>query len=62
MDMTCPQCGVDTHPRDFREGVCGECCDENQRALDEHNAGFDRWEQMTDEERDREIREAYRGY
>ena len=56
--LNCPQCGNETET--FREGVCGDCCDENQTRLDEHNASFDRWEGLSDRQRDVEIRRALR--
>lgn len=45
----CPQCGEDTER--LHEGYCAECCTENQRALDLHNAEYDRWQSMTDNQR-----------
>ena len=58
MPCHCPQCGEDTET--LHEGYCAECCDGNQRRLDAHNAGFDRWERMTDAQRDEEIKAAAR--
>ena len=52
----CPQC--DQPSKEFREGYCLDCCAENQRLLDEHNASFDRWQRLTDDERSDEIRRA----
>lgn len=52
----CPQCGEPAEL--FCEGVCVPCCDENQVALDQHNAAYDRWECLTDCQRDDEIRRA----
>lgn len=57
-EFYCPQCGHDTP--ELHEGYCRECCDDRQRALDEHNASFDAWERLTDRERYEKIREAYR--
>lgn len=54
----CPQCGDDTP--ELHEGYCRECCDENQRQLDLHNAEFDRWDKLTDRQRADEIRRASR--
>ncbi len=56
--LDCPQCGLLTAKNDFTEGYCSDCAAENQRALDEHNASFDRWERLTDEQRAAEIRRA----
>lgn len=56
MSYDCPQCGEPTE--DLHEGYCAECCKENQRLLDHYNASFDRWEAMTDAQRDAEIRTA----
>jgi hypothetical protein len=55
--VICPQCGGDTPA--LHEGYCEPCRDSNQRALDLHNAQFDRWERMTDKERGEEIRRSY---
>ena len=54
--LACPQCGEPTE--ELHEGYCRECCDDNQYSLDAHNAGFDRWERMSDRERGDEIRRA----
>jgi hypothetical protein len=51
--LTCPQCGFRTEV--LHEGYCAECCEDNQRELDLHNHAFDRWERMTDRQRDAEI-------
>jgi hypothetical protein len=40
----------------LREGVCEECREANQSALDRHNAEFDRWEAMADAEREDAIK------
>ena len=37
----CPQCGEATER--LYEGYCKPCCQENQAALDLHNATYDRW-------------------
>lgn len=58
IDLNCPQCGEPTPS--LYEGYCAECCAENQRSLDAHNAGFDRWERMTDAQRDADIKRASR--
>lgn len=47
--MTCPQCGEPTET--LHEGYCADCCTGNQARLDAHNAQFDAWEKMTDQER-----------
>lgn len=52
--MVCNTCGEDA--TEFREGHCINCFTDRQNALDLHNATFDRWERMTDRERDDEIR------
>jgi ribosomal protein L37E len=54
----CPQCGEDTP--DLHEGYCRECCDDNQRRLDRHNAEHDAWQAKTSAERDAAIRDAVR--
>lgn len=56
MSYDCPQCGEPTDR--LHEGYCAECCEENQRALDLHNAAYDRWAGMTDAQRSDEIRRA----
>lgn len=52
--IDCPQCGLPAS--EFREGLCIDCCESNQSALDQHNAEVDRWNGMTDAERDSAIR------
>jgi len=49
----CPQCGEPTP--ELHEGYCEDCCIENQRCLDQHNAEYDRWQRMTDAQRDAAI-------
>lgn len=56
--MTCNTCGWDAD--EFREGHCIHCWRDRQNALGVHNARFDRWERLTDAQREREIREASR--
>jgi NMD protein affecting ribosome stability and mRNA decay len=56
--LACPACGELAD--EFEEGVCVECRDARQAALDEHNARFDWWESLTPAERNRQIREALR--
>ena len=53
----CPQCGDECD--ELVEGVCSFCATENQQQLDQHNASFDRWEKLTDGQRDSEIKRAY---
>ncbi len=53
---TCPQCGNETEQ--LYEGYCERCCTENQRALDLYNAEYDRWQNMTDQQRADTIRRA----
>ena len=52
----CPQCGEPTET--IHEGYCAECCADNQAALDQHNAAFVAWQNMTDVQRDKAIRRA----
>jgi hypothetical protein len=54
----CPQCGEGTDQ--LHEGYCQECCADNQRALDEHNEAHDRWQAMSQEQRDAAIKRAIR--
>lgn len=60
MTYPCPQCGHDTPEDDFCEGVCPDCWQENQDALDAWDAGFDWWESLSDRERDKQIKAAIR--
>lgn len=53
-ELYCPQCGEDTDR--LHEGYCEPCCEQNQKELDEHNASFDRWQGLSDEQRDLEIK------
>lgn len=52
----CPQCGEETET--LREGYCEPCRDERQAALNLHNAEYDRWQKMSDQERAAAIRRA----
>ncbi len=52
----CPQCSFESE--EIYEGYCKECCEENQKTLDQHNFEFDRWESMTDAQRDNDIKRA----
>lgn len=54
----CPQCGEGAEQ--LHEGYCRECCNENQRALDEHNEAYDRWRAMSQDQRDAAIKRAIR--
>lgn len=54
----CPQCGYETET--LNEGCCEVCREQNQRALDLHNAQFDWWQSLTDEQRDAQIKNAFR--
>ena len=52
----CSQCGRDC--AEFREGVCVDCCTENQRRLDDHNAEYDHWQSLSDAQRAAAIKRA----
>lgn len=54
--LYCPQCGVDVDYLD--EGYCTECSEENRNNLLDHNFAYDRWESLSDQERDDEIKRA----
>ena len=54
----CTQCGQDTE--EFKEGVCVECCDQNQLELDRHNAQHDAWLKMSEGEKVTAIKAAYK--
>jgi hypothetical protein len=47
----CDGCGHEAPVDSFQEGWCGDCYRERQRALDEHNARYDQWSAMTDNQR-----------
>lgn len=59
MTFTCIRCLADT---DNDSDICDDCAAEagesDHTELLRHNAEFDRWECMTEAERDREIRTA----
>lgn len=56
----CSQCLQDSTMEELHanEGYCRECCQENQKNLDQHNAEYDRWEILTDQQREAEIKRA----
>ncbi|MCW8988353.1 MAG: hypothetical protein OQK75_11870 [Gammaproteobacteria bacterium] len=53
-ELYCPQCGERTEQ--LHEGYCEECCNENQVALDKHNAEYDHWNRLDSERREEEIK------
>lgn len=57
--MQCRQCGNESQK--FDQGVCVECCEENQRRLDIHNAEYDHWKKQSDTNRSDAIKRAYGG-
>lgn len=46
--MNCPQCGNPTE--DFNQGVCLDCCSENQSQLDDFNSLYDYWNGLDEKE------------
>ena len=54
----CYQCGE--LKEEFAEGVCTDCCAENQRVLDMHNQAYDDWILRTEAEKEQLIRDAMR--
>lgn len=52
-ERICPECGEPTQV--IHEGYCPDCCEYRQAMLDFHNYQYDRWDKMTDAERDAEI-------
>jgi len=56
MSYRCPQCGDETET--LHEGYCEFCCHENQEQLDHHNAGYDRWQSLTGQQREDAIKRA----
>lgn len=57
MTAFCPQCGCECGR--LEAGICRDCYRDNHEELLLHNASFDRWERLSDDERDDEIRRAY---
>ena len=55
-EFDCPQCGEESDQ--LFEGYCLDCLYQNQSELDNHNAQFDRWESLTDSQRQNEINKA----
>ncbi len=53
--IPCNQCGFETPKDDFSEGVCVDCCEANQKALDVHNWFYDEWEKLSDKDRETRI-------
>jgi len=58
-ELFCPECGLDTEA--LYEGYCHECLDERNKQLQQHNFSYDRWKNMSDADREKEIREATNG-
>ena len=56
MKFNCPQCGEPTET--LHEGYCEFCRAENQNRLNIHNAQYDYWNKLTDDERWDQIRKA----
>lgn len=52
--MDCPQCG--NYTEELHEGYCKPCSDSNENELFRHNHEFDRWEALTDSQREDEIK------
>lgn len=52
----CPKCGAKFAK--MREGVCVDCWQEIQKELDLHIEEYDRWNRMSDHQREAEIRRA----
>lgn len=60
-ECVCPQCGeLIENLSELTDGVCQDCRDTNQEALDDHNFQHDRWERLSSTERDAEIKRSYR--
>lgn len=55
---TCPRCGNET--ANICEGVCAPCWEDVQQELDLHIEEYDRWNRMSDHQRDVAIRRASR--
>ena len=54
--IDCPQCGEETE--ELFEGYCIYCRDQNQLELDSHNAQYDYWQSLSNEQRAEQIRKA----
>ena len=54
--LYCPNCGEGV--RELHEGYCKYCLGERQRELNYYNFTFDRWANLTDEQRKIEITNA----
>jgi len=50
----CPQCGEETET--LHEGYCKECCEYNQKVLNDFNFRYDFWNSLTDNEKDHFIK------
>lgn len=57
-EFYCPQCGEDTER--LHEGYCQECHDDRQARLHDHNFRFNRWQKLSEKQRDAEIKAAIR--
>lgn len=55
-EYDCPQCGFETET--LHEGYCKDCSEAMQEELDLHNAQYDRWQGLSDEQRANEIKRA----
>ncbi len=58
-EYTCPQCGEIV--KSLHEGYCEACYNANQKALDQFNFEYDHWQGLSDEERDKIIKQNKRG-
>lgn len=54
----CPQCSHETET--LNEGYCEDCRQENQNSLDLHNAEYDGWQKLSDNQRHERIKEKLR--
>lgn len=52
----CDQCGEDCE--EIPEGVCPDCCQQNNEALFMNNHEFDMWERLDNERRDQLIKDS----
>lgn len=50
----CSQCGEGTES--LHEGYCKDCCEQNQKELNEFNFGYNFWNNLTDNEKDHFIK------
>ena len=56
--FNCPQCSYETET--LNEGYCEDCRQNNQNSLDLHNTEYDKWQKLSDNQRQERIKEKLR--